>query len=107
MSQDERDEVQPAPVTIFGQSYALRSDQDPEYVRKLADYVDRKMREVAERTHTAETLKIAILATLNITDELFRRRPGMANAVKETSAPLQDQVLRIESILDEGLSPRS
>src|SRR5271169_751428 len=61
-------------VEIFDQAYNLRGS-DPEYILKLAEYVDAKMRAVAEQTHTVDTVRVAVLAALNIADEyhLLRR----------------------------------
>jgi cell division protein ZapA len=61
-------------VEIFDQAYNLRGT-DPEYITKLADYVDTKMRAVAEQTNTIDTARLAVLAALNIADEyhLLRR----------------------------------
>jgi|SRR5689334_3599191 cell division protein ZapA len=61
-------------VEIFGQFYNVRADGDPESIRELARFVDGKMREIAERAPTVDPQKIAILAALNIADELFRNR---------------------------------
>ena len=47
---------------------------DPEYMFRVADYVDRSMRKIADRSPSLATSKIAILAALNITDELFAQR---------------------------------
>jgi len=55
-------------VEIFDQAYNLRGS-DPEYIVKLAQYVDAKMRAVAEQTHTVDTVRLAVLAALNIADE--------------------------------------
>jgi cell division protein ZapA len=55
-------------VEIFDQPYNLRGT-DPEYIMKLAEYVDGKMRAVAEQTHTVDTARLAVLAALNIADE--------------------------------------
>ena len=55
-------------VEIFDQAYNLRGS-DPEYILKLAEYVDGKMRAVAEQTHTVDTARLAVLAALNIADE--------------------------------------
>jgi cell division protein ZapA len=55
-------------VEIFDQAYNLRGS-DPEYILKLADYVDSKMRAVAEATNTIDTVRLAVLAALNIADE--------------------------------------
>ena len=57
-------------VEIFGQTYSVRADGDSSYVHDLARFVDSRMREVADRTATVDTTKIAILAALNITDDL-------------------------------------
>jgi cell division protein ZapA len=55
-------------VEIFDQAYNLRGS-DADYILKLADYVDSKMRAVAEQTHTVDTARLAVLAALNIADE--------------------------------------
>jgi len=55
-------------VEIFDQAYNLRGS-DPEYILKLAEYVDSKMRAVAEATNTIDTVRLAVLAALNIADE--------------------------------------
>src|SRR5580698_10147291 len=66
-------------VEIFDQGYNLRGT-DPEYIAKLAEYVDSKMRAVAEQTHTVDTARLAVLAALNIADEyhLLRRNHDIA-----------------------------
>ena len=62
-------------VEIFDQAYNLRGS-DPDYILKLAEYVDAKMRAVAEQTNTIDTVRLAVLAALNIADEfhLLKRR---------------------------------
>ena len=59
-------------VEIYGQSYNLRGEGETGYIQDLASYVDRKMREVSEATATVDSLKVAILAALNIADESRR-----------------------------------
>ena len=61
-------------VNIYGNDYPIKGNTDVEYIRKVAKYVDNKMREVNKTASSDSTLKIAILAALNITDELFRER---------------------------------
>ncbi|HLV88525.1 MAG TPA: cell division protein ZapA [Candidatus Sulfotelmatobacter sp.] len=62
-------------VEIFDQAYNLRGS-DPDYILKLAEYVDAKMRAVAEATNTIDTVRLAVLAALNIADEfhLLKRK---------------------------------
>jgi len=59
-------------VDIHGLRYPIRSALEPEYVAKLAVYVDEKMRAAAETTPASDSLRLAVLAALNIADELFR-----------------------------------
>ncbi len=61
-------------VEIFGQTYSVRAAGDPEYIKELASYVDRKMREVSEHAPTVDATKIAILSALNISDEFYQFR---------------------------------
>src|SRR5687767_1103903 len=66
------DETRVIHVEIHGQQYPIRSSLDPAYVAELAAYVDMKMRAASLETSAGDTLKIAVLAALNIADECFR-----------------------------------
>ena len=61
-------------VTIMGDEYSIRSDTSPEHTRRVAEYVDRAIRQVMNTGTIVESHKAAILAALQITDELFRAR---------------------------------
>ena len=61
-------------VEIFGQTYNVRGEGDPNYLMELARLVDARMREVAAEVSTVDPMKIAILAALNIADEFSRYR---------------------------------
>ena len=65
------DSKQVTAVKIFNQTYQVSSGGDPEYVKQLARYVDKMMTEVFEKTPTVDSLKVAVLAALNIADECF------------------------------------
>jgi cell division protein ZapA len=64
----------PAAVEIFGTAYHLRSDKQSEYLQDLAAVVDGKMRDAAERSGSIDAERLAILAALNLADELFQCR---------------------------------
>ena len=55
-------------VEIYDQTYQLRGS-DPAYINQLADYVDTKMRLIAQQASTVDSLRVAVLAALNIADE--------------------------------------
>ena len=61
-------------VEIFGQTYSIKAGNDPEYIRELAAFVDTRMKDVQKGTGTSDGYRIAILAALNIADELNRIR---------------------------------
>ncbi|MFQ5691488.1 MAG: cell division protein ZapA [Nitrospinota bacterium] len=61
-------------VEILGKSYAIRGEADPDYTRGLAQFVEEQMRKVAAQSSAVDTQKIAILAALNIANDLFQAR---------------------------------
>ena len=67
-------------VEIFGQTYNVRGNGDPDYLAELARFVDTRMREVAGQVATVDPMKIAILAALNIADEFSRYRKKREDA---------------------------
>ena len=82
-------------VEIFGAVYSVRGSDDRGYLQGLADLVDRKMREVAERVNTADTARIAILAALNLADELMsleKRQEGERVLIREKVAELTEEL---------------
>ena len=89
-------------VVIYNQTYSLRSDHDPEYIHELAAHVDKRMNEIARATMTVDSLRVAILAALQIADELFQTRREMKDTEEEIAersakyAELLDQFLRSE-----------
>lgn len=62
------------PVVIQGQRYPVRSTLEPSYVAELAAYVDEKMRLASDANNTTDSLRVAVLAALNLADEVFRHR---------------------------------
>ena len=82
-------------VRIFGATYHVRGSDDSGYLQGLADLVDSKMREVARHVATADTARIAILAALNLADELFqsqKRQEGERVEIKEKVAELPEEL---------------
>lgn len=86
-------------VEIYDQPYNLRGT-DPEYINQLAEYVDAKMRSVAQHTSTVDSLRVAVLAALNLADEfhiLKRKYDAIAAELNERSQTLAgalDEVLQ-------------
>ncbi len=89
-------------VEIYNQHYSIRSDGDNEYILRLADYVDRKMREIASGTLTVDSLKVAILAALHIADEFHQVRSNQA----QQDAQLASRSAECSEMLDRVLKHR-
>lgn len=81
-------------VDIYDQSYNLRGS-DADYIVKLAEYVDLKMRAVAEKTATVDSLRVAVLAALNIADEfhlLKKKYDSVASTYEKRANSLSDML---------------
>ena len=65
-------------IEMFGAEYPIRSQLDPEYVKRLADYVDRKMYAVSDQMGGGDRVRVAVMAALNIADDYFRLREARA-----------------------------
>lgn len=68
-------------VLIFGQEYKIRGFDDRQYVEKVAGYVDEKMKELARNASSLGPERLAVLAALNIADELFQESRKSSEAI--------------------------
>lgn len=85
------DSNQVTTVKIYHQTYQVRSGDDPEYIKRLAQYVDETMTEVFESTSSVDSIKVAVLAALNIADDYFSTQDELnrlEEAVSEKSEKL-------------------
>jgi cell division protein ZapA len=76
-------------VNIYGTDYPVKGDADPGYIEEVASYVDGKMREVARNLTVKATTMVAVMAALNITDELFEARQALARREAELERELE------------------
>lgn len=83
-------------VDIHGQRYAVRSDLEPQYIGELAEYLDEKMRLAAQELTSADPLRVAVIAALNVVDELHRMRADSTHFEGRLLARAAD----IERIID-------
>ena len=84
----------PVAVRIAGKEYRIRSDADEEWLQRVASYVDESFRKIRERTNTVDSLDVAVLAALNLGQELIELRE--AGALPVIAAGEADQ-LRVET----------
>ena len=86
-------------VDIYDQSYNVSAGGNEEYLRELAAYVDEQMRNVAQATRTVDSLKVAVLAALNIADDLFTARARQ----QEIDGPLRKRVEKCVALVEKAL----
>jgi cell division protein ZapA len=92
-------------VDIYDQTYHLRGE-NPEYIRHLAEIVDAKMRAVASHGKTVDSLRVAVLAALNIADELAtleQRYNTLTGTTDETRNALRNRAHSLTGLLDSVL----
>ena len=87
-------------ITIFGQEYSVKAPADPTYIKKIAEYVDTKMREVQSGfSSTQSSNRIAILSAMNITDELFNAKKRGDSDNNE----IEEKITSLIQLIDESV----
>jgi len=86
-------------LEIYGQAYNLSVEENEDYLKELAAYVDAKMYAVADAAHTVDTVKVAVLAALNIADELFMAR----SREQRLQGPLRERVEKCVSLVERAI----
>ena len=94
---EESNQVQ---ISIFGQEYSVKAPADPDYIKKIAEYLDDKMRAVQSGFSTTQSsTRIAILAGMNITDELFTAR----QSDESDSTEVEEKISSLIELIDDSL----
>jgi cell division protein ZapA len=78
-------------VEIFGQTYLLRAGAEPGHVERIAAHVDAQMRQISQSGGAVDSVRIAVLASLNIADECLRLREALRD--------LDERAARLERVL--------
>ena len=97
MTEDQRASVT---VRIAGEEHTIRSSAEPEYTERCAAYVDRRFREIKKQVGLLESHKVAILAALSITDEMFQAR----DTQEESGSRIAERVNALAARLEDTLS---
>jgi cell division protein ZapA len=86
-------------IEIFDQTYNVNADGNEEYLTELAAYVDKKMRTIAEQTQLVDSVKVAVLAALNIADETFTLRQRN----QKLEGPIRSRMEKCVSLVEKAL----
>jgi cell division protein ZapA len=88
-------------VDIYDQTYHLRGS-DTEYISELAEYVDNKMRLIAQQAATVDSLRVAVLAALNIADELHVLKRKYESVASDYNERAEQLAGALDEVLQEG-----
>lgn len=83
------EELRSIRVSIFGRDYNIKGGSDEDYIRNLAEYVDSVMKDIADNAGALSSGRIAILAALNIADEMHKNRERFHEFTDEVVQKLQ------------------
>ena len=89
-------------VQIYDQEYFMRGDLDADYIKRLAEFVDARMRSIAERTHTVDSLRVAILAALNIADEYHQTKGRSEAAFRQLDLKVEECDAVVDRLLEQA-----
>ena len=81
----------------------MRGDLDPEYIQKLAKFLDARMRSVAERTRTVDSLRVAVLAALNIADEYHQLKSKYETIAEDVDHRIGECNEALDRVLKEAV----
>ena len=87
-------------VEICGHLYNIRGEDSAETIRVLAGYVDQRMKQVAQQANTSDVGRLAILAALNVADDLYQTR----KALERRGAEIAEQALELAETLNDVLA---
>lgn len=92
------------PIHVLGTNFTIQTDENPAYVEKLVEYVCTKIRTLEQSVGTKESLRIAVLASVLIADELFKEREKPAAAETTEGVKLKNMtdhmIARLDAALD-------
>lgn len=86
-------------VTILDEPFAIRSEADAAYTRRVAGHVDSSLRELRGKAPSMEPFQVAVLGAMEITDELFRVRERQA----ELEGEIAVRIARLAETIGETL----
>ena len=99
MTDDSRESVT---VRIAGEEHTIRSSAEPEYTTRCAEYVDRRIHDIKKQIGLVEGQKVAILAALSITDELFQSQDMQELGGSRIAERLNALAARLEDAVSGG-----
>ena len=84
-------------VSILNQKFVIKSEAEERYVNRVSDYVSEKMHDITTNSKSISSLRVAILAALNIADDYFKLKEKSKERFHKTEEKLKDLIALIDS----------
>ena len=90
-------------IRLLGSSFSLKVDEDPEYFKKVINYIEKKFSDVEASMNVKDPLRIAILSCILITDDLLKEQKGVRQGLSVKDADTAEQMtLEIINLIDKN-----
>jgi cell division protein ZapA len=83
-------------IKVLGQTFTVKADAGELHIQEVAQYVNEKIDEILTKTKSVSSLNVAILAALNIADDLLKERGKRKTLLREVNLKSKDLVERID-----------
>lgn len=84
-------------VSILNQKFIIKSEADERYVQKVADYLNKKIHDIQAHTKSVSSLSVALLAALNVADDLFKLKEKRKDGNHVAEKKIKDLISMIDS----------
>ena len=93
-------------VRIMGHEYPVEATTGDElYVNRLAQFVEQKMLEIKEESNVIDSYKLAVMAAMNISDELFRLQEGKGSSSRDLEQKTESLMMLLDQTLAQNKTP--
>ncbi len=96
------DNIKLVKLNIWGNTYTIKTDSSEEQIKELEKYLNNKKNEILGKNSSVNSLKDAVIITLNISDELFKLKKEIKKRDIEMGTKAEDLIKRIENDLKNG-----
>jgi cell division protein ZapA len=88
----EEEQTSPVKVQIFGQEYMIASDEERQFIIRVAELVDERMRQVAQSASSASTVNVAVLTALNLAGDYLRAKQDLQHRPRRLISLIESEI---------------
>ncbi len=93
--------IPPMDVKILGQTYAIKSKQDPQFTNEVASYVEARMKELSQKLGPVGHERLAVLTAMNMAGELLNLKKSLESSQHVLSKQVQELIHDVDQVLNQ------